>query len=96
MLLVALNYRAVINDITANKVLKLHRYKLDDVDWDIVKDLLKVLKAHRAVLCLLISSHCHPRCTKMPHYFSLKTISSLLLMLYQLWTGLTRCLAVPP
>ena len=96
MLLAALDYCAVIDDITANKVLKLHRYELDDADWDIVKDLLKVLKVHRAVLHLSISSHCHPRCTKMPRYFSLKTMSSLSLMLYQLWTGLTRCLVVPP
>ena len=40
----ALKYRCVIDDITANKVLKLRKYELDDDDWVIVGDLLRVLK----------------------------------------------------
>jgi hypothetical protein len=41
---VALQYRAVLDDITANKVLKLRKYELDDDDWAILKDLARVLK----------------------------------------------------
>jgi hypothetical protein len=44
MLKFALDYRVVIDDITANKALKLRQYELDDSDWDIVEDLLRVLK----------------------------------------------------
>jgi hypothetical protein len=44
MLKVALDYHVVIDDITANKALKLRQYELDDSDWDIVEDLLQVLK----------------------------------------------------
>jgi hypothetical protein len=44
MLKVAIEYREVIDDITANKSLKLRKYELDDNDWDILNDLLHVLK----------------------------------------------------
>jgi len=40
MLTVAFDYHTVIDDITANKSLKLHRYELDDQDWEVVEDLL--------------------------------------------------------
>ena len=49
MLVFALDYRLVIDNITANKALKLRRYELDEGDWVIVKDLLKVLKVRLAV-----------------------------------------------
>jgi hypothetical protein len=55
MLKVAHDYCVVIDDITANKVLKPWKYKLDDEDWDIIKDLLQVLKVylfHQATLVL--------------------------------------------
>jgi hypothetical protein len=44
MLKVALEFRKAIDDITANKALKLRKYELDDEEWDILKDLLRVLK----------------------------------------------------
>jgi hypothetical protein len=44
MLKMALEYRSVIDDITANKVLKLRKYELDDDDWKIISDLIWVLK----------------------------------------------------
>jgi hypothetical protein len=44
MLQVAMKYCPAIDDITANKALKLHQYKLDDEDWMIVANLLCVLK----------------------------------------------------
>ena len=44
MLEVALEYRAAVDDITADKSLKLRKYELDDDDWTIVRDLLRVLR----------------------------------------------------
>ena len=44
MLNVAMEYRKVIDDIAANKSLKLRQYELDDEGWDIIGDLLRVLK----------------------------------------------------
>jgi hypothetical protein len=44
MLKVTLDYHVVVDDIMANKALKLQQYELDDSDWDIVEDLLQVLK----------------------------------------------------
>ncbi|KAH9954163.1 hypothetical protein BC827DRAFT_1093543, partial [Russula dissimulans] len=44
MVKMALKYCAAVDDITANKGLKLHKYELDDDDWDIVLDLLHLLK----------------------------------------------------
>ena len=49
MFIFALDYHLVIDDITANKALRLCQYELDEGDWDIIKDLLKVLKVCLAV-----------------------------------------------
>lgn len=46
MLNFALEYRGAIDDITANKSLKLRKYELDDEGWEIIKDLLRVLKVY--------------------------------------------------
>ena len=51
MLLVALDYRAVIDNVTGNKALKLCQFELDDGDWEVVKDLLQVLKVGTAASC---------------------------------------------
>jgi hypothetical protein len=53
MLAVAFDYCAVIDNIMANKSLKLHHYELDDQDWEVVKDLLQVLK-----VCLFLPHQC--------------------------------------
>ena len=44
MLNVAMEYRKVVDDITVNKSLKQRQYELDNEGWDIIKDLLRVLK----------------------------------------------------
>ena len=44
MLKMALEYHVAIDDITANKTLKLQKYELDDDDWEILSDLIQVLK----------------------------------------------------
>ena len=46
MLNVAVEYCEVIDNITANKSLKLWQYELDDEGWDIIRDLLHVLKVN--------------------------------------------------
>ena len=57
MLNVAVEYNEVIDNITVNKFLKLWQYKLYDESWDIIRDLLHVLKVislvyHRHILIL--------------------------------------------
>jgi hypothetical protein len=44
MLTVAFDYCLVIDNVTGNKTLKLRQYELDDGDWEVIKDLLQVLK----------------------------------------------------
>jgi hypothetical protein len=44
MVKMALKFRSAIDDITANKSLKLRKYELDDDEWKIVGDLIRVLK----------------------------------------------------
>jgi len=44
MLKMALKYHAAIDDVTGNKSLKLRKYGLDDDDWQIISDLIRVLK----------------------------------------------------
>jgi hypothetical protein len=44
MLAFALKYRPAIDTITADKILKLRKYELDDEDWNIVRDLVSVLE----------------------------------------------------
>jgi hypothetical protein len=45
MLAMALQYHLEIDDIMANKYLKLWKFKLDNNDWEIISDLVHVLKA---------------------------------------------------
>ena len=44
MLNVAVEYNEVIDDITVNKFLKVWQYRLYDESWDIIRDMLHVLK----------------------------------------------------
>jgi hypothetical protein len=44
MVKMAYKFRPAIDDITADKSLKLRKYELDDDDWKIIGDLLRVLK----------------------------------------------------
>jgi hypothetical protein len=72
MLNVAAEYREVIDDITANKSLKLRQYELDDEGWDIIKDLLRVLKVNFTHL-LRTYSNIFFRCIRRRHSSFLKT-----------------------
>jgi hypothetical protein len=44
MLKMAVKFRAAIDHITADKTLKMRKYELDEEDWQIISDLLRVLK----------------------------------------------------
>jgi hypothetical protein len=44
MVKMAYTFRPAIDYITADKSLKLRKYELDDDDWKIIGDLLRVLK----------------------------------------------------
>jgi len=44
MVKVALKYCSAIDDIMANKSLKLQKFELNNDDWKIIGDLLQVLK----------------------------------------------------
>ncbi len=54
MLLVAFDYCTVIDNVTGNKTLKLRQYELDDGDWEIVRDLLRVLKVSTLLCCVIL------------------------------------------
>ena len=61
MLTVAFDYCTVIDDTMANKSLKLCHYELDDQDWEVIVDLLQVLKVcfflpHQCTIQLMVSS----------------------------------------
>lgn len=55
MLVAGIQFREAIDDITANKSLKLRKYELDDEDWEILGDLARVLRV-RATLFFSCSS----------------------------------------
>ena len=44
MVKMAYRFRPAIDDITADKSLKLRKYELDDDDWKVIGDLIRVLK----------------------------------------------------
>ena len=72
MLNVAIEYCQVTDNITANKSLKMQQYELDDEGWDIIKDLLHVLKVKFSFISELnIFNHCF-RCIRKPHSSSPK------------------------
>ena len=52
----AMEYRIAIDDVTANKSLKLRKYELDDEDWEVLSDLIHVLKVRIAILSMLYGS----------------------------------------
>ena len=72
MLNIALEYHKVINEITANKALNMRQYELDDEGWDIIKDLLRVLKV-RYFFITYIYYH-YVRCIKKAQSSFLKIL----------------------
>jgi hypothetical protein len=44
MMVFALKYRKLIDSITADKSLKLRKYKLDNEGWGVIKQLVSVLQ----------------------------------------------------
>jgi hypothetical protein len=48
MMRFVLTYRVAIDQITADKALKLRKYELDNDDWVIIEDLVSVLEARHS------------------------------------------------
>ena len=55
MLKMAFDYCLAINNITGNKNLKLRKYELDDNNWEIISNLIRVLKVSACLF--LIPTH---------------------------------------
>jgi hypothetical protein len=91
MLTIAVEYWAAIDIIIAEKKLMLWKYEMDDEDWEIVKDLIQVLKVNfflsRINDSLLII---HFRYTRIPRSSSLRTMPQQLHKSSQLWIELTQ------
>lgn len=71
MMSFALQYRSSIDDLTANKSLRLRNWELDDVEWQIVKDLASVLEV---CFFFLLEHQC-----VLIHYLAIQKGHSLLL-----------------
>lgn len=50
MMVFAIKYRIAIDDITADKSLKLRKFELDDSDWQIIGDLVSILQVRQSSL----------------------------------------------
>jgi hypothetical protein len=58
MMRFVLTYWKAIDQITADKVLKLRRYKLDNDDWSIIEDLVSVLEVNSSfVHCVCYATY---------------------------------------
>lgn len=56
MMSFAIRYRQPIDAITANKMLKLRRFELDDDEWKVIQDLVEILEV-RYCFFLYASPH---------------------------------------
>jgi len=44
MLRLAITYRSVLDDMTADRAFGLRAFELDDIEWNILRELARVLK----------------------------------------------------
>ena len=58
MMRFVLTYWEAVDQITADKALKLRRYKLDNDDWVIVEDLVSILEV-RSFFCIVYTILIH-------------------------------------
>ena len=86
MLSFAFKYRAAINAMTADKALKLRKFKLEDEEWLIVKDLVALLLVMIRVYYPFAALTLMHRNTKMRHSFSPRTRLALP-RFFPLWFG---------
>src|SRR3984885_1706438 len=87
MLSFAIRYRAAIDAMTADKSLKLRKFKLETEEWAIAEDLVSVLLVRACTkLLIYILTFFHSN-TKMQPCFSPKTVLALLPS-FPPWTGL--------
>ena len=72
MLMVAKRYQAVIDEITAKKEYKMRHYELTDEEWQILDDLIYVLRVSTTLFGYL-GFLLFTRSTKMQLFFSPRT-----------------------
>jgi hypothetical protein len=65
MMVFTLEYCAPIDSITADKSLKLRKHELDNVDWQVIEQLVHVLKGYKTVT-LYFSSNTASIATVIP------------------------------
>ncbi|KAJ7844260.1 hypothetical protein B0H14DRAFT_2358745 [Mycena olivaceomarginata] len=59
MLAVAIEYKAVFNDMTANRDLDYRKFDISNAEWTLVEDMLHVLKVFKdATLYFSSEKHC--------------------------------------
>jgi hypothetical protein len=82
----ALKYRKTIDDVTADKKLKLRSYELDNEEWKIIEELVSVLRVMISFFSVgsarLIK---HGSATNRQHFIS-RRIVLVLQQLYRQWT----------
>jgi hypothetical protein len=54
MMVFALEYRKPIDSITADKSLKMHKYKLDNEGWAIIEQLVSVLQVNSTLISVYL------------------------------------------
>jgi hypothetical protein len=86
MLSFALEYRTVIDNMTADKALKLREFELEEEDWLIVEELVAILQVTTVVYHLLMVLTPLHRNTKTPRSFSPRSLQ-VLQPLFLLWIG---------
>jgi hypothetical protein len=77
MLNFVLGYRPVIDMVTADKALKLHKFELDDNEWKIVADLVSVLHVCGPDFISLELHSCDPQKYKKATVFFSKDNASI-------------------
>lgn len=77
MMSFVLAYREAIDKATADKVLKLRKYELNNEDWIIIKDLVSVLEVHQLFKFYSSLILLHYRPTRRQHFFSQLTQQAL-------------------
>ena len=80
MLSFAVKYRTVIDAMTADKILKLRKFELEDEEWTIIEDLVAILHVTTVIYHPLMALTLLHRDTRRQRFISQK----ILLVLQQL------------
>lgn len=87
MLSFAYTYRDAYNELTGNRDMKMRKYEIEDVEWEIVKQLADVLKVSRLISSRKALLLCSRSSRMPPPSFLVRHLT--LLRSYWLWITLT-------